>query len=66
MDLAQLLHRKAELEQARVNVANSWQVLTGHIQECDHMITLLSAPQEDEGEIKGVEAIESSNELDVE
>ncbi len=47
MDLAQLLHRKAELEQARVNVANSWQVLTGHIQECDHMITILGAPVED-------------------
>lgn len=41
MDLAQLLHRKVELEQARANVANSWQILTGHIAECDYQISVL-------------------------
>ena len=66
MDLQLLLNRKAELENARVNVANSWQVLTGHIQECDHMITLISTPVEDDDEIKDDEDIESSTELDVE
>ena len=48
MDLQALLERKMELEQARTNVANSWQVLTGHIAECDHMISLAGAPKEDE------------------
>lgn len=66
MDLQVLLHRKAELEQARVNVANSWQVLTGHIQECDHMITLLSTPAEADDENKEDEDIENPDELDVE
>lgn len=66
MDLAQLLHRKAELEQARVNVANSWQVLTGHIQECDHMITVLSTPVEAEHETKVDEPVESTEDLPVE
>ncbi len=46
MDLDLLNRRKAELEQARINVTNSWQVITGHIQECDHMISLMSAPAE--------------------
>ncbi len=44
MDLDLLNRRKAELEQARINVANNWQVITGHLQECDHMISLMSAP----------------------
>lgn len=66
MDLQLLLNRKAELEQARSNIANSWQVLTGHIQECDHMITLLGAPVEAENETKVDEPVESPEDLPVE
>jgi hypothetical protein len=66
MDLQFLLHRKAELEKGRIDLATSWQIITGHIQECDHMITLLNTPKPDDDEIKDVEDIESSTELDVE
>jgi hypothetical protein len=37
MDLESLQRRKAELEQARINLTNSYQVITGHMQECDYM-----------------------------
>lgn len=62
MDLQTLLHRKAELEQARTNTANSWQILTGHIQECDYMINLLGNEPEEQPE----EQVALADELPVE
>ena len=65
MDLQFLLNRKIELQQALNNVANSWHILTGHIQECDHMLAKLSEPVQSE-ENKPEETVENPSSLPVE
>lgn len=65
MDLQFLLNRKIELQQALNNLGNSWHIITGHIQECDHLITMLSKP-ELEQEDKSEEPVENPDSLPVE
>lgn len=65
MDLQILLNRKIELEKARNDIANTWNILTGHIQECDFLITQLSLPKvEDENKVE--ETVENPDNLPVE
>lgn len=42
MDLESLQARKKELEATKVNLSNSWQIVTGHLQECEHWINYFS------------------------
>ena len=43
MTLEELKARKLELEQAKANMGNSFNIITGHIAECDYQISLIDA-----------------------
>lgn len=40
MNLELLKARKLELEQAKMNMANNYNVIIGHIAECDYQISI--------------------------
>lgn len=64
MDLNILHERKKELEQALVNVSNSFQIITGHKQEVDHWISEFEKKLEEETKISN--SIETEEALPVE
>ena len=41
MNFEALKARKLELEQAKINMVNNYNVITGHIAECDYQISVL-------------------------